>query len=143
MNRAHIPGFPNRIPRLDWQTYLPKFKDQRGDDVALHLIKFHMHVHKLGVKLHEDSLMKMFMVSLEGKARAWYEMLPPAILYSLEDFHAVFYKHYRESYSFLPFVENCCENFQSFILHLESLYGDEEVMDEEIREAWCETPFHH
>jgi len=70
-------------------------------------------------------------------------MLPSASLYSLGDFHVVFYKHFRESYSFAPFVENCCENFQSFILHLESLYGDEEVMDEEIREAWCKTPFHH
>ena len=54
MNLAHIPGFPNRIPKLDWQTGLPKFKDQKNDDAALHLVRFHMHIHKLGVKLHED-----------------------------------------------------------------------------------------
>ena len=54
MNLAHIPGFPNRIPKLDWQIGLPKFKDQKNDDVALHLVRFHINIHKLGVKLHED-----------------------------------------------------------------------------------------
>jgi hypothetical protein len=69
MNHSHIPGFPNRMPCIDWQTYLPKFKDEEGDDVALHLIKFHMHTHKLKVKFHEDCLMKMFMATLEGKGK--------------------------------------------------------------------------
>jgi hypothetical protein len=67
MNRSHIPGFPNRLPRIDWQTYLPKFKDQEGDDVALHLVKFHMHVHRLQIQFSEDCLMNMFMETLEGK----------------------------------------------------------------------------
>ena len=75
MNRAHIPGFPNRIPKVDWQTGLPKFKDQKNNDAALHLVRFHIHIHKLGVKLHEDSLMKMFMTTLEGDVRSWYEGL--------------------------------------------------------------------
>ena len=64
MNHAHIPSFPNQIPNIDWQAYLPRFKDQKGDDATLHLFRFHKHIHKLGVELHEDSLMKMFMVSL-------------------------------------------------------------------------------
>ena len=66
MNHAHIPGFPNRIPNIDWQAYLPRVKDQKGDDDALHLFRFHKRTHKLGVELHEDSLMKMLMVILEG-----------------------------------------------------------------------------
>ena len=73
MNRAHIPGFPNRIPNIYWQAYLPRFKYQNGDDAALHLFRFHNHIHKLGVELHEDSLMQMFMVSLEGNLRSSYE----------------------------------------------------------------------
>ena len=64
MNRAHIIGFPNRIPKVYWKTCLPMFKDQNNDDVDLHLVRFHMHIHKLGVKFHEDSLMKMFMTTL-------------------------------------------------------------------------------
>ena len=55
MNRSHIPGFPNQIPDIDWKAYLPRFKDQKGDDAALHLVRFHKHIYKLGVELHEDS----------------------------------------------------------------------------------------
>ena len=84
MNHAHIPGFPNRIPKVDWQTGLPNFKDQKNDDVALHLVRFHMHICKLGVEFHEDYLMKMFMDILEGNARSWYERLPSESLYSLK-----------------------------------------------------------
>ena len=76
MNRAHIPGFLNRIPNVDWKTCLPKLKNQKSDDVSHHFVIFHMHICKLGVELHEDSLTEMFMVSLEGNARSWYERLP-------------------------------------------------------------------
>ena len=54
MNHAHIPGFPKQIPNIDWQAYLPRFKDQKGDDATIHLFRFHNHIHKLGVELHED-----------------------------------------------------------------------------------------
>ena len=64
MNHAHIPSFPNRIPKVDWQIDLPKFKDQKNDDAALHLVRFHIHIHKMRVKLHEYSLVKMFMATL-------------------------------------------------------------------------------
>ena len=84
MNRAHIPGFPNRIPRIYWITYLPRFKDQKGDDATIHLFRFHKHIYKLGVELHENSLMKIFMISSEGNARSWYEGLPIESLYSLK-----------------------------------------------------------
>ena len=75
MNLADIPSFLNRIPNVDWQTCLPKFKNQENGDATLHF-RFHMHVYKMGVVFHDDSLMKMFMVSLEGKERSWYERLP-------------------------------------------------------------------
>lgn len=55
MDRFHILGFPNLIPHADWFNYLPIFKDKIGEDVALHLIKFHMHLFTLGVDFHEDS----------------------------------------------------------------------------------------
>ena len=55
------------MPQEDWKTYLPKFRDEKGDDATLHLIRFHMHVHKLRINFHEDCLMKMFMVTLEER----------------------------------------------------------------------------
>ena len=75
MNRPHIRGFPNRIPDIDWKSYLPRFKYQKGEDVGLDLLIFNKYIYELGVELHEDSLMKMFMVSLEGNARL-YEGFP-------------------------------------------------------------------
>ena len=66
MNHAHIPGFPNRI---DWKTYLPKFIYGNENEDILHLIKFFWNIHKLGIRFHEDCLMKIFMATLEGKER--------------------------------------------------------------------------
>ena len=43
MNLATIPGYPNKIPLVDWQTYLPTFNDEKGDDAAIHLFIFHKH----------------------------------------------------------------------------------------------------
>ena len=64
MHRDHVPGFPNCMPEVDWQTYLPKFRDGKGDDATLHFIRFHMHVRKIGFNFHEYFLMKMFMITL-------------------------------------------------------------------------------
>jgi hypothetical protein len=138
MNHSHIPDFPNRIPYIDWKKYLPKFKDGKGNDVALHLIIFHMHICNLGVEFHEDCLMKIFMATLEGKERLWYEVLKPGSLYSLKDFHITFFKHYGESDpSFLVF-EDCCEFCEHFIKYLEICFGNEECMNYEIIEALYE-----
>ena len=142
MNRAHIPCFPNRIPKVDWQTCLPKFKDQKNDDVSLHLVRFHMHIHKLGVKLHEYYLMKIFMVSLEGKARSWYERLPVESLFSLKDFHIVFYEHFKQQYPALLLVQDCCMHVKFFIENLENMYGSDEFMDGELLEILQESTFH-
>ena len=73
-----------------------KVKDQKKDDDALHLVRFHMHIHKLGVKLHEDFLMKMFMATLEGDSRSWYEGLPSQSLFSLANIHTIFHEHYKK-----------------------------------------------
>ena len=63
-----------------------------------------MHIHKLGVEFHKYSLMKMFMTSLEGNARSWYEWFPAGSLYSLEDFHTLFHEHFKDQYPSLLLV---------------------------------------
>lgn len=77
MNRAHIPGFPNRLPRIDWQAYLPKFREEKGEDVSIDLIRFHLHIHRLRVDFPEDCLMNMFMVTVTEKKSTltWKEEL--------------------------------------------------------------------
>ena len=132
MNRAHIHRFPNLIPKIDWLTYLPRFKDQNNDDASIHLFRFHKHIHKLGVELHEDSLMKMFMVSLEGNARSWYEGFAAQILSSLKAFHTVFNERFKYQYPSLLLIQDCCMHDKEFIENLKDIYGDDQYMDAEI-----------
>lgn len=49
MSRDDILGFPKSMPRVNWMTYLLNFKNVKGNDVALHLVIFHMHVHRLKI----------------------------------------------------------------------------------------------
>ena len=119
MSRDHIPGFPNKMPKVDWLQNLPMFRNVEGNDVALHLVKFHIHVHKLKIDFPEDCLMKMFMATLEDEARSWYESLPLASIYCLKDFHTIFFERYRESCLSLMLVQNCCEHISNFIEYLE------------------------
>jgi hypothetical protein len=69
--------------------------------------------------------------------------LPPACIYSLKHFHSVFFEKYREAYPSLLLIEDCCDHFENFIQELESAYGDEEFMDDELLDALNENPFHH
>ena len=134
MNHAHIPIFLNRIPNVDWQTCLPKFKNRKNDDADLHLVRFHMHICKLGVELQEDSLMKIFMSILEVNAHTWYERLPSNSLYSLKYFHIVFYEHFKGQYRTMLLVQDCCMHVKGFIENLENMSGSDKFMDEELLE---------
>ena len=96
MNRSHILGFPNPMPKVEWLDDLPIFKDEKKYNVALHLVRFHMNVHSVKVQFPEDCLMNMFMATLEGKTWSWYESLPNGSLHSLADFHVSFYEMYEE-----------------------------------------------
>ena len=86
---------------MNWDENLPVFQGEEFDDPLLHLIKFNIHVWRLKVEWHEDCLMKMFMLTLEGKARDLYEWLRTGSLFSLRDLHIVFYDHYKEKYPYL------------------------------------------
>ena len=98
MSRDHIPGFPNKMSKVDWSKNFPVFRNVEGNDAALHLVKFHIHVHRLKINFLESCLMKMFMATLEDEAWSWYESFPPACIYCLKDFHALFIERYQESY---------------------------------------------
>jgi len=59
-------------------------------------------------------------------------------LCSLTDFHTEFYEHFKEFCPPLPLTKKCCACFEVFFQYLENIYGDEECMDDEIKEALCE-----
>jgi len=137
----HIPGFPNKMLKVNWQSNLPMFKDVKGYDVALHLVRFHIHVRRIKIDFPEDCLMKIFMATLEGEVHSWYESLLPACIYCLKEFHTMFSKRYKESCPSLILVQKCCKHVDSFIENIENVYGDDEFMDNEIMEALYENPF--
>ena len=91
--------------------------------------------------------MKMFMGTLEGKARNWYEWLEPSILFSLKDFHKVFYKHYIGHCPSLSLAENCCDQSKDLIKYLVNI--DEDLVKwhlgdilEEVQEFHAQDNYH-
>ena len=94
MNQSHIPGFPNKIPNVDWQNGLPTFQGRNGDCARLHEISFRLHIVFLKINFPEYCLMKMFMLTLKEDAKVWYEGLPPTSICSLEDFYSALYERY-------------------------------------------------
>ena len=130
MNLASILGYRNKIPLVNSQTYLPRFNDEKGYDATIHLFTFHKHINKLGVGWHEDSLMKLFMFSLEGYARSWYEGLLAGILSSLKDFHTIFHEHFKRHYPSLLLLQYCCTHNREFIEDVKDECGDDQYLDE-------------
>lgn len=43
MSRDHIPGFPHKLRRVNWDKNIPIFQNQNIDDPLLRLNKFHIH----------------------------------------------------------------------------------------------------
>jgi len=82
-NFADIVGFPNDVPTIDiWGDFLPRFIENDEDNPTLHVIKFYQCIYQLNIH-HEDVLMNMFMYSLEGDDREWYQSFPPSSISSL------------------------------------------------------------
>ena len=130
MDRSNILGFPNPMPNIDWLKNLPVFKDEKGDDVVIHLLRFHMRIRRSKIQIREVRLMKMFVESLEEKARSWYEDLPAASISYLKCFHVVFCDKHNEYYPSLSLVQDYCDKFQIFIEYLEDYYDDDQFMNE-------------
>jgi len=82
--------------------------------------------------------MKMFMATLEDKARVWYEGLPLGSLCSLKDFHRIFFGQYGKSHPSSPLFQDCCNFWKGFIQYLESINDYVECMDDEILEELYE-----
>ena len=133
MKRDHIPGFLNKMPKVNWQSNLPMFKDVKSYDVALHLMRFHMHVRRLKIDFPEDYLMKIFMATREGEAQSLYESFLSACIYCLKDFHIMFFEIYKESCPSLILVQNCYKHVDSFIENLEMIM---EMMNSWMMRSW-------
>ena len=138
MNQSHIPGFPNIIPIVYWLTYLPILKYEKKDNAALHLVRFHMHVHKFRVEFLEHCVMKMFMATLKDEARTLYEGLYSGSLFSMKYFHRMFFEHYEKSHYYLSLLQYCCHFCEVFIPYLKNLGDNGDFLDEYMLEELYE-----
>jgi hypothetical protein len=132
---SYVPIFPNVVPTMDeWGDFFPTFKEHRNDNPAEHLLEFHELMHQWGIH-HEDVLRKMFMYSLEGDARKWYQSLPPASISSLEQFHVAFNMHCQNFYSSELICHSCCEEYKNYVQDIDDSYegceNEEYALDEE------------
>ena len=49
-----VPSFPHLVPNMsEWGDFLPVFKEEKEDNLAEHLLKFHECMHLLDLQ-HED-----------------------------------------------------------------------------------------
>ena len=76
--------------------------------------------------------MKMFMVTLEGNERSWYEEFPTESLYSLRYFHTIFHENFKDQYPSLLLLQDCCTNDKGFVENMKDIYGDDQYMDKDI-----------
>jgi hypothetical protein len=108
---SSVPGFPHPVPDMsEWGDFLPVFREEKDDNPAEHLLKFHECMELLNLQ-HEDVRMKMFMYSLYGDARKWYFSLPSSSISSLKDFHKAFNQRCKKFFPDELLFDNCCEEF--------------------------------
>ena len=138
MSRDHIPGFPHKMPQVNRDVNLPVFQGEKFDNPLLHLIKFHIHVWRLKVEWHEDCLIKIFMLTLEGEARDWYECLISSSLFSLKDLEYVFYENYKGNTTSLSWGEMHYDPSQNITQHI--IDNDEDL--EKIHPEYLLTAIH-
>jgi hypothetical protein len=74
LDSVAIQGQPHALPTTRHVKKLPKFQGNNAINVQEHIDQFLKVCDDEGVE-QEDATMKMFVVNLEGEARAWYKAL--------------------------------------------------------------------
>jgi hypothetical protein len=123
-----IPGFSHPVPSIDiWGDQVLRFVEKKEDNPSDHLIRFRQCMVQLDI-YHEDFLMKMFDLSLEGDAHEWYRYLYSSIIYSLKEFHRVFHHRCERYFSREIILEGFCKEFHSHIQNVYSSSCEHEIL---------------
>ena len=87
-----LPQHLNALPQGDCLKYLPKFTSE-GDGVTAedHLVAFYSYANNQNIE-DEDLWPRLFVQSLDGKARKWFRSLPPRSIVGIEALDEVFLK---------------------------------------------------
>jgi hypothetical protein len=90
-----FPDYPHDLPAHKWLKRIPLFAGRLGESVEEHLDKFLQVVSDFEVE-HEDVVMRMFVSTLEGEARAWYKSLPDASIDGWDSFQGKFIERWSD-----------------------------------------------
>jgi hypothetical protein len=135
LNFSAIAGYPHPVPQIDeWQDLLPRFYEGENDNPVEHVQEFHALMQQLDIQ-HEDIHMKLFMYSLQGDVRIWYQSLETSSISSLKEFHAAFNIHCQKFYSSELICHSCCEEYKDCVQDIidshEGCEDEEDALDEE------------
>jgi hypothetical protein len=84
-----FPDYPHDLPVHKWLKHIPLFAARLGESIDDDLAKFLQVVSDFDVE-YEDVVMRMFVLTLEGEARAWYTSLPNASVDGWDSFQEKF-----------------------------------------------------
>jgi hypothetical protein len=84
-----FPDYPHDFPASKWIKRIPLFAGRLGESFKDHLAKFLQVVDNFYVE-HEDVVMRMFVLTLEWEARAWYKSLSYASIDRWDSFQEKF-----------------------------------------------------
>lgn len=87
-----LPTPLNAMPEGDYQECMAKFTGTEGVIAEEHLESFYFYADNLDI-YEEDVWMKVFVQSLEGEARKWFNELAPRSIADIEALDDVFLKH--------------------------------------------------
>jgi hypothetical protein len=90
-----FPDYPHDLPAGKYLKRLPRFTGKLGVSTEDHLADFLQVVDDFDVE-HEDVVMRMFVPTLEGEARAWYKSLPDASIDGWDSFQEKFIERWSD-----------------------------------------------
>ena len=99
------------------------------------MVKFQLHVARLGIGYPEDYLMKIFMLTLEEMAKMWHESRPPASISFIKDFYLALCKRFGKHHLSLELIEALCGDLESLMLYLGYEVDNRVVINDETKEA--------
>jgi hypothetical protein len=93
---AAFLDYPHDLPARKWLKHIPLFAGRLGESVEDHLAKFLQVVGDFNVE-HEDVVMRMFVSTLEGEARPWYNSLLDASIDGWDSFEEKFIERWENT----------------------------------------------
>jgi hypothetical protein len=109
-----FPDYPHDLLAHKWHKHIPFFARRLGESVEDHLAKFLQVMGNFDVE-HEDVVMRMFVSTLKGEARAWYKFLPDASIDGWGSFQEKFIERWTntQDISFLCTVFSIIKKHES------------------------------